>query len=257
MIFGKESEARSSALRGETVLNTLCYISTTEEPTGSKLDTNEHMIRVGNRNCLLQTVLELFGKTDKDEITLPNAERKSKLQSDFLEKISMVNLNEGDSFARMDTRVAKDPEELTGLVRPLWGDLQTQPGKQAASVNQISLRWVACTHTVHRVYEVRYKFLRFRAEETVYKTSDSAEIYIVPTANPMLKAFFISMPGADGELAKSLKESQTDLAFMVQRVLHEAESSAANQELWVPCFRVKSESRLPWVEGFHMKDSYI
>lgn len=201
-------------------LKTICVIEASTEDIGGRDITSPEMIKIGNRQCLLNGVLNLFGKLDKSGISL-NGYPKTRLQGDVSDILEIINSTDSFNFPFIKAHSFESQSQAAHFLQEnQYTPAFAPPHKSSISVLDVKFKWISCTNTVKNVNGQTYKFMRFKTKLLKhYKNADNGDIYVLPTGQSGLNAFFIKYDGLKEELMSDLKRFKTDLSYKMEDLL--------------------------------------
>ncbi|CAG9330044.1 unnamed protein product [Blepharisma stoltei] len=235
-------------------LKALCIVEANYEEVRARDIISPEMVKIGNRQCLLNAVLNLFGKLDKSGISLTGYP-KTRLQGDVSDILEIINSTDSFNFPFIKAHVFdSQPQAAHFLQENHYTPALAPASKSSISILDISFKWVSCTNIIKTVNEQNYKFMRFKTKEIKHsKNQDNGDIYTVPTGQQGISAFFMKYEGLKEELSSEMKRFKTDLSYKIEDLLRSMENEENDcDEICVPAFNKGVNWNIPWIEGYEI-----
>jgi hypothetical protein len=231
-------------------LKGLCVI----EPSDKKVPVNdtisEEMIQIGNRQCQVNSVLNLFGKLDKSGIQLSNI-MTTRLQREISDILEIINSTDSFNFPDILSLVTDSPADAIQLIQQKGFNGVAVPPKSSVSILEINFKFVGCSHITERINGLNYRFIRFKSSNILVGSEFS--IYSIPTSLNYIRAVFIYYEDIIDELRSELRRDKTDLYYKVESMLKSVTyQSHGIHAFTVPAFSKKVDWTIPWIQGYEV-----
>ncbi|CAG9310520.1 unnamed protein product [Blepharisma stoltei] len=213
----------------------------------------EQMLEIGNRQCLLNGILNIFGNIPKNSISVPQSDG-ARLQEDITNMLEIINSADSYNFTSIKGKVLSKHEECEKFLHSNKLSVDLAPvGKSSISVLDLSFKWKSCSDSIQSISGRPYRFLCFNSNEIEAFKLFNLEIYKIPTSQPSLAAVFIQSEDLKGELKVWTKRNRTDIySFFEDIFANFGEKVEAPTELWIPVFRKQINYNIPWIEGYEI-----
>ena len=203
------------------------------EPVAVNNSTKAQMTHIGNRHCLLNSILQAFGEVPLDDLQLPQMP-SIRLQRDILELLEIIS--------------SLEPFQYPYISSPPTSS-STQDS-YSSSLN-LNLRWLGSSYVPQQVADISYKFIRI-PNATLRRGDEKCLLYTIPTDTPGVKAFFLVYPEISKELDTELKGFKTDLFQKIDNILKSINGEELKEDVWVPGFQKDIEWDMCWMHGFEI-----
>ena len=254
-VMGKVREAgvlqnsRKSELNS-FLLRSGCMMEPSVAGVTSNNKTSEEMIQFGNRQCLINSVLNLFGKLDKSGITLTQ-DHHNRLQEEVSGILEIVNSTDSFNFPNIVSLVSENPEDAANFLKKFNFLDFTTTQKSSISVLDLKLKFISCTFIKHQVNASSYKFMRFKSPDVL--VGSEFRIFSIPTSLQNIRAVFISYENLKEELESDLRREKTDLFYKVENLLKSVNYTHGEAiEFSVPSFSKKANWIINWMQGYEI-----
>jgi hypothetical protein len=223
------SKALSSCRLYSLKIKSSVEIGTTPELIEPNNSTKPEMIQIGNRYCVLTSILQAF--------------------DDPASEMVLASLG--------PVRLQRDINELLEIIasynslQPLDAIKLTKAKDKTVSLLEFDVKWTGCSYVPYEVNSCVYKYLRL-SNITVSKGPDQCVVYNIPTGDPSLNAFVLVIPGLAKELTVELKGFKTDLFNKVDNLLKGTTDQEKCEDLWMPGFQKDVEWDMTWMHGFEI-----
>lgn len=254
-VMGKVRESGVLANARKSELNSFslksgCLMEPSVSSVTSNNKTSEEMIQFGNRQCQINSVLNLFGKLDKSGITLTQ-DHHNRLQEEVSGILEIVNSTDSFNFPNIVSLVSENPQEATNFLKKFNFLDFTTTQKSSISVLDLKFKFISCTFIKHQVKASSYKFLRFKSPEVL--VGSEFRIFSIPTSLQNIRAVFISYENLKEELESDLRREKTDLFYKVENLLKSVTYTQGETiEFSVPSFSKKVNWIINWMQGYEI-----
>ena len=256
-VMGRTRESvqvQSGRRTGENMpftLRTACLIEPSDAVVAQNSSTSVEMVQVGNRQCQISALINLFGKLDKSGIQL-NHTSATRMQREISDILEIVNSTVSFNFPSICSLVTSNPAEAAEFLKS-YGlvDFSTLQ-KSSISVLDVAFKFISCTNISHVVNKASFRYLRFRSSEILM--GNDRNVYSIPTSVPHIKAVFIEFEGIKQEAVSDMRRDKTDLFYKVENLL-KSTSYRPGEEMasfTVPAFKKKVNWIVPWIQGYEI-----
>ncbi|CAG9310870.1 unnamed protein product [Blepharisma stoltei] len=240
------------------VLKSFCIVEPSNEEAKSHDITCPEMIQVGNRQCLVSAILNLFGQLAKSGINL-TMEPKTRLQRDISDVLEIINSTDSYTFPFIKSSFfSSQPSAQSFLQENKISPSLISSSKSSISILELNFNWISCTNLITSLKSQNYKFIRFKSSEIKHcKNADNCELFWVPTGQAGISAFFIDFEGIKDELSADLRRNKTDLFYKLEDLFQSMNLAKEGViELWVPAFKKKVSWVIPWIQGYEIPEQH-
>ena len=244
VVLGKSKKDKINSLFIPFKLN--CWsVITTKKETKFNPGISPEILTIGNRQNMLNSLLCIFGNIENSKLKLAPTSN-TKLQGVVTSLLSQMSENQCFSFPFMSSASNSTLADFLSTNKiPL-------PNTSAsASVLDIKFRWISCTNSIQNIRGQNYRFLRFKSKDLKFSRVLDVFTYYVPVELPNLVAFFITSSDILSEISKEVNRKELDMFATTEKfVVREGLETAT--EVWVPCFKVFANWKVPWIEGYEI-----
>ena len=224
------------------------------EPSESSVNLNEkisdEMIHYGNRQCQINSLLNLFGKLDKSGISLTPGTR-NRMQGEISEILEIVNSTDSFNFPNIVSLVSDSQEDIGSFLKKYNYLDFTSTQKSSISILEITFKYIGCTFITHQIKGNNYRFIRFKSPEIM--VGSDFHIYSVPTSQQNIRAVFIFYENLKEELESDLRREKTDLFYKIENLLQSINFNKPEViEFSVPAFNKKTNWIVNWMQGYEI-----
>lgn len=231
-------------------LKSACLIEPSDTPLPIDTKICDEMIQVGNRQCQVNSLLNLFGKLDKSGILLSST-TNTRLQTEISDILEIINSTDSFNFPNIISLVSEDPSQANEFLKSNSLTDFTTSQKSSISVLDISFRFISCAFIQHMVKANAYRFIRFKSQEIL--VGSEFQIYSIPTSLQYIRAVFIKYDNLKEEINGDMRRDKTDLFYKVENVLKSVTyQSGEMKEFTVPAFKKKVNWIIPWLQGYEI-----
>jgi hypothetical protein len=242
-------QSRKSELNNFS-LKSGCLIEPTLSGVNSNNKTDEEMIHFGNRQCQINSVLNLFGKLDKSGISLTQ-NHHNRLQEEVSGILEIINSTDSFNFPNIVSLVSENPSAASDFLKKFNFLDFTTTQKSSISVLELKFKFISFTSIKHQVEDSLFKFMRFKSPDI--QVGSEFHIFNIPTSQQNIRAVFISFEGLKEELETDLRREKTDLFYKVENLLKSVSYSQSDSTAFsVPSFSKKASWIINWMQGYEI-----
>ncbi|CAG9310877.1 unnamed protein product [Blepharisma stoltei] len=229
-----------------------CCIEIDNETNGLNLEIGEESMQIGNRQCLINSILGLMGQLVKNQIKVSQL-GLSNLHNDISNILEYASSSESFNFPYMSSIIATNKIEASEFIQKNKMMLPTPRGKSSISCLDISFRWPSCTFIHQKVFENDYHFMRFKSNKLSCARVNDFMIFKVPTEFSNLFTFFITTnDDLKQDLASEIYKRKNDIFYKANSILKQVVNFEPIEELRLPCFNKDLYHKLSWVKGYEI-----
>ena len=232
-------------------LRSACLVEPSDVGVALNNNTAAEMVQLGNRQCQISALINLFGKLDKSGIQLGN-NSATRMQIEISDILEIVNSTVSFNFPNISCLVTENPKEAGEFLKSYGFDDFSTMQKSSISVLDVSFKFISCTNFTHMVNKAQFRYLRFRSPEIL--VGNDHNVYSIPTSVPHIKAVFIEYEGIKQEVISDMRRDRTDLFYKVENLLKSTSytSSEEMQYFSIPAFKKKINWIIPWIQGYEI-----
>ena len=246
---GIESKIKKFS-NGGFSLKTVCLVEPSNESVPINKSVSDEMVQVGNRQCQVNSILNLFGKLDKSGISL-TTNLGTRLQGEISDILEIINSTDSFNFPNITSLVTENPSQAEEFLKEnSFSDLSTTQ-KCSISILDLSFKFVSCAYITHTVNNSKFKFIRFKSPDILIGSDFT--IFSIPTSVPHIKAAFIAYQGLKEEIFGDMRRDKTDLFYKIESMIKSV--SFVNNgvsQFTVPAFTKKLSWIVPWIQGYEI-----
>ena len=233
-IKSNNSQQKIESSESTFFISSQIIITTITEKVPINNSTKPEMIQIGNRLCLLNSILQVFNDISFEDILMPSMPT-IRLQRDILELLEIITSMDRIEYPHISNTIINASPSSTSF----------------SSLFEINLQWQGSSYLPYQIGSDTYKYIKL-TNSILKKGEDNCLLYTVLTDITGITVFFLVYPNISKELHTELKAYKTDLFHKVDNILKSTSGEDINGELLVPGFIKSIEWDMCWMHGFEI-----